>query len=51
MAVEHVMFKFEDLKVNPHYDRQGHKMTTKVLSSRPRIICGETNNLIHEQCY
>ena len=43
MAVEHVMFKFEDLKVNSHYDRQGHRMTTKVLRSRPRIICGETN--------
>ena len=43
MAVEHAMFKFEDLKVISHYDRQGHRMTTKVLSSRPRIICGETN--------
>ena len=43
MAVEHVMFEFEDLKENSHYNRQGHRMTTKVLSSRPRIICGETN--------
>ena len=52
MAVEHAMFKFEDLKVNSHYDRQTDRqkdrqkdrMTTKVLSSRPRIKCGETNN-------
>ena len=43
MAVEHAMFKFEDLKVNSHYDRQTDKMTTKVLSSRPRIKCGKTN--------
>ena len=43
MAVEHAMFKFEDLKVNSHYDRQTDRMTTKVLSSRPRIKCGETN--------
>ena len=33
MAEEHAMFKFDDLKVISHYDRQ----TTKVLSSRPRI--------------
>ena len=33
MAVEHAMFTFDDLKVTSHYDR----MTTKVLSSRPRI--------------
>ena len=44
MAVEHAMFKFEDLKVNSHYDRQTDRMPTKVLSSRPRIKCGETNN-------
>ena len=39
MAVEHAMFTFDDLKVTSHDDR----MTTKVLSSRPRIKCGETN--------
>ena len=48
MAVEHAMFKFEGLKVNSHYDRQtdrqNDRMTTKVLSSRPRIKCGGTNN-------
>ena len=43
MAVEHAMFKFEDLKVNSRDDRQTNRMTTKVLSSRPRIKCGETN--------
>ena len=26
MAVEHAMFKFEDLKVNSHDDRQTHRM-------------------------
>ena len=39
MAVEHAMFTFHDLKVTSRDDR----MTTKVLSSRPRITCGETN--------
>ena len=33
------MFKFDDLKVNSWNDR----MTTKVLSPRPRIKCCETN--------
>ena len=37
MAVEHAIFKFDDLKVTSHYDRQTDRMTTKVLSSRPRI--------------
>ena len=41
MAVEHAMFTFEDLKVNScddrQTDRQNDRMTTKVLSSRPRI--------------
>ena len=53
MAVEHAMFKFDDLKVTSRDDR----MTTKVLSSRPRIKCGETNNVdkkvrseMHVQC-
>ena len=44
MAVEHAMFKFEGLKVNSRDDRQTDRMTTKVLSSHPRITCGETNN-------
>ena len=42
MAVEHATFKFEDLKMNSRddrqIDRQNDRMTTKVLSSRPRII-------------
>ena len=25
MAVEHAMFKFDDLKVNSHYDRQNDR--------------------------
>ena len=37
MAVEHAIFKFDDLKVTSHYDRQTDRMTTKVLSSHPRI--------------
>ena len=37
MAVEHAMFKFEDLKVNSNDDRQTDRMTTKVLISHPRI--------------
>ena len=37
MAIEHAIFKFDDLKVTSHYDRQTDRMTTKVLSSRPRI--------------
>ena len=44
MAAEHVMFKFEDLKVNSHDEKQTDRMTTKLLSSRPCIKCGETNN-------
>ena len=44
MAIEHAMFKFEDLKVNSHDDKQTDRMTTKLLSPRPRIKCGETNN-------
>ena len=40
------MFKFEDLKVNSCDDRQTDRMTTKVLSSHPRIKCGETNNSV-----
>ena len=47
MAIEHAIFKFDDLKVTSHYDRQTDRMTTKVLSSRPRIKCGETNK--HKQ--
>ena len=37
MAVEHAMFKFEELKVTSRDDIQTDRMTTKVLSSRPRI--------------
>ena len=37
MAVEHAIFKFDDLKVTSHYDRQTDRMTTKVLSSHPCI--------------
>ena len=37
MAVEHAIFKFDDLKVTSHYDRQTDRTTTKVLSSRPHI--------------
>ena len=41
MAVEHAMFKFEDLKMNSRDDRQTDRqndiMTTKVLSSHPCI--------------
>ena len=44
MAVEHAMFTFDDLKVASRDDRMTDRMTTKVLSSRPRIKCGETNN-------
>ena len=44
MAVEHAMFTFDDLKVTSRDDRMTDRMTTKVLSSRPRIICGKTNN-------
>ena len=44
MAVEHAMFTFDDLKVTSRDDRMTDRMTTKVLSSRPRIKCGETNN-------
>ena len=29
MAVEHAMFKFDDLKVNSHYDRQNDKQNEK----------------------
>ena len=47
MAVEHVMFKFENLKVNSCDDRQTDRMTTKVLSSRPHIKCGENNKGAH----
>ena len=43
MAVEHAMFTFDDLKVTSRDDRVTDRMTTKVLSSRPRIKCGETN--------
>ena len=43
MAVEHAMFKFDDLKVTSRDDRQSQN-DNKVLSSRPRIKCGETNN-------
>ena len=45
VAAEHTMFKFDDLKVNPIMtDTLTDRMTTKVLSSHPCIICGETNN-------
>ena len=37
------MFTFDDLKVTSRDDRMTDRMTTKVLSSRPRIKCGETN--------
>ena len=47
VAAEHTMFKFDDLKVNFQDDR----MTTKVLSSRPHIECGETNNLIYSKIF
>ena len=43
MAVEHAMFTFDDLKVTSHDDRMTDRMTTKVLSSRPRLKCGKTN--------
>ena len=43
MAVEHAMFTFDDLKVTSRDDRMIERMTTKVLSSRTRIKCGETN--------
>ena len=33
----HMMFKFDDLKVNSQDDRMTDRMTTKVLSSRPHI--------------
>ena len=46
MAVEHAMFTFDDLKVTSRDDR----MTTKVLSSRPCIKCGETNKVIISLC-
>ena len=44
MAAEHVMFKFDDLKVNSHDDKQTNRMTTKLLSSHPCIKCSKTNN-------
>ena len=46
MAVEHAMFTFDDLKVTSRDDRMTDRMTTKVLSSRPCIKCGETNKFI-----
>ena len=48
MAVEHAMFTFDDLKVTSRDDRMTDRMTTKVLSSRPRIKCGETNKQLKE---
>ena len=47
MAAEHTTFMFDDLKVTSRDDRVTDRMTTKVLSSRPRIKCGETNNCNH----
>ena len=43
MAVEHAMFKFEDLKVNSRDDRQNDRMTTKCIALAHAYTCGETN--------
>ena len=39
MAAEHVMFKFDDLKVNSRNDKMTDRMTTTVLRPCPRIKC------------
>ena len=46
MAVEHAMFKFEDLKVNSHYDRQT-EWQPKCLALAHAYTCGETNYFMH----
>ena len=52
MAVEHAMFKFEDLKVNSHYDRQTdrqrdrqnekHKVRTLAALKDSLVACIQT---------
>ena len=44
VAVEHAMFKFDDLKVNSHYDRQNekHKVRTLVALKDGHVACIQT---------